>query len=150
MLVVKPVSVKIVLPSDSDKPLLVLVEPVSVPPIFRIWLALVMAATAVVDVAAFSIVPFKANEEAIGGTISSVPLKTSSPAADPSLLPTVAGFRYLRSRKGFGSDMGEPRCVANTPAYDATPCAVSGALASVAPGAASSCHRPPRTAAPTR
>ena len=36
MLVVKPVSVKIVLPSDSDKSLLVLVvvEPVSVPPIF--------------------------------------------------------------------------------------------------------------------
>jgi hypothetical protein len=138
MLVVKPVSVKIVLPSDSDKSLLVLVvvEPVSVPPTFGFWLALVMA-TAVVDVAAFSIGPFKADEEAIGGTTllsvvlntSSVPPTTSPPVADSS--PAVARFRWLRSRKGFGSDVGEPRCwgVANTPAYDATPCAVSGALA---------------------
>src|SRR5262249_27667198 len=110
----KPVSVKIVLPSDSDKSLLVLVvvEPVSVPPTFGFWLALVMA-TAVVDVAAFSIVPFKADEEAIGGTTllsvvlktSSVPPTTLSPAADSSLLPVVAGFRGLRSRKGFGRDM---------------------------------------------
>jgi len=98
MLVVKPVSVKIVLPSDSDKSLLVsaVVEPVSV-----LWLALVMAATAVVDVAAFSAVPFKADEEAIGGTTllsvvlntSSVPPTTSPPAAGSSLLPAVAGFR---------------------------------------------------------
>ena len=107
MLVVKPVSVKIVLPSDSDKTL-----PGSLP-IFGIWLALVMA-TAVVDVAAFSIVPFKANEEAIGGTTllsvvlntSSVPPTTSPPAANSS--PAVARFRGLRSRKGFGSDVGEP------------------------------------------
>src|SRR6476660_2476761 len=73
-------------------------------------------ATAVVDVAAFSIVPFKADEEAIGGTTllsvvlntSSVPPTTSPPAADSSLLPAVARFRGLRSRKGFGRDMKRP------------------------------------------
>src|SRR5262245_19864774 len=91
MVVVKPLSVKIVLLSDRAKPLLVLVviEPVSVAALFGIWLALVVP-TAVVDVAAFSIVTSEANEEVIGGTTSlsivpntsSVSPTTSSPAED--------------------------------------------------------------------
>src|SRR5262249_42223180 len=87
MVVVKPVSVKIALLSDRANPLpvLVVIEPVSVAAIFGIWLALVMA-TAVVDVAAFSIVTSEANEETIGGTtsLSIVPNTSSVPPTTSS------------------------------------------------------------------
>src|SRR5262245_8903994 len=99
MVVVKPVSVKIVLLSDRAVMVCNVIEPVSVAAIFGIWLALVMP-TAVVDVAAFSIVTPEANEETIGGTTSlsivlntsNVPPTTSLAAADSSLgvrLPAV-------------------------------------------------------------
>src|SRR5262245_59025770 len=97
MVVVKPVSVKIVLLSDRAKPLLVLVviEPVSVAAIFGIWLALVMA-TALVDVAAFSIVTSEANEETIGGTTGA--------AAAAFTVPVIAnGSADRSSRDSRGS-----------------------------------------------
>ena len=91
MVVVKPVSVKIVLLSDRAVMVCSVIEPVSVAAIFGIWLALVMA-TAVVDVAAFSIVTSEANEETIGGTTAA--------AAAAFTVPVIANGSADRSSRG--------------------------------------------------
>ena len=90
MVVVEPVSVKIVLLSDSAGPPLVMVviESVSVPPIFSIWSALVTA-TAVADVVTSPILRSEANEDATGRTaaLSIVPNTSSVPPAE--VAPTL-------------------------------------------------------------
>src|SRR6516225_5683667 len=105
MVVGEPASMKIALLSERVRPpLVIVVKPVSVPSVFSVWSALVVAVP-VADDAALSILRFEANEEAIGGTTSlsiarntsGLSSTTSSPAALAIPVADVAALSILRS-----------------------------------------------------